>query len=211
MVLTDLEEAKKMRMKNPNEYIAAKHNVPVSNVSGWTKKKSKIMASAGKTLASKLLSLQSRKLSCPSGSRTSRRRLRMHFDQEAEATKLRKHIMDKVRIRQLDRKAVSFKFVVRETKKRLADLEGLGIQLEHRGKPFEASRTWCWRLLTLSGVVNRARGCKRCTTPESMALSLKNFSHFIRECVLPASLKKKSHPPYSLRIQQNAFIRIWGP
>ena len=154
------------------------------------KNKSKIMESAGKTLAGKLLSLQSRKLTVPSATGSSRRRLRMQHEQATEISKLRKHILDKIRIRQLARKPVSLKFVIRETKKRLKDLESLDIHIMHRGSPFQASMTWCWRLLILSGEVSRARGCKRATPPDKMAASIRHFTHFVREKSIPASLEK---------------------
>jgi len=190
VVLRDLEQVLKARTPNARNFIASKHNVPVGNISGWVKNKKKIYKSAGKTQAAKLLPLQSREVAAPSGSHKCRKRLRMQYECEAELSRLRQFIMDKVKIRQLDRKAVSLTYVVRETPKRIASLASLGITLKYRGKQFEASRTWCWRLLILSGEVNRTRGCKRSTPPPVMAASIRHFAHFVRECVIPASLEK---------------------
>ena len=81
-------------------------------------------------------------------------------------------------------KAVTLGFVKRITKKRLVDLDQLGIQLFKRKQPFKASLKWCWNLIVMSGASSRKKGCKRSCPPEELAKSVRNFGHFIREKVL---------------------------
>ena len=71
---------------------------------------------------------------------------------------LKSHIIDMVKRRQFQRKAITLKFVQRTAKARLAELGTLGFDLKQKGKPLRCSRSWCYRLLILSGNTSRKRG-----------------------------------------------------
>ena len=182
MVLADLAEMKASKVVNARAKCAAKHRTSIGNISRWTKEQEKIMASAGRTVASKLLSINSRKM-LNSVRGQCRQKFRMQQDENQELARLRRHVLDRIRIRRLDRKPVHLKFVARVTKARIRELQALGINICIRGKPFTASTHWCWRLLGMAGFGHKKKGCKKCCSPASMAMSISRFSHFVRYIV----------------------------
>jgi hypothetical protein len=69
------------------------------------------------------------------------------------------HLLEEIKKRQLSRRGVSVKFVMRVAQKRLGELATLGVEITGRkGLPFVASRGWCWALLITTGNSSKKRG-----------------------------------------------------
>ena len=136
-------------MDKPETMVAEKWKVPEGNIGRWMREKATIIKSAGKMKAASLLSRKLKQVTDKS---------KRHTADRPEVLDLKKHLVDKIKLRQLYRKPVTVKYVQREAKKRIRELSDLGVNLTRRGQPMKASRGWAWSVLIKSGNTCRKRG-----------------------------------------------------
>ena len=71
------------------------------------------------------------------------------------------------------RKAVGLKWMHANARRYVAKLRADGNPIMHRGREFEASRPWVWRMLVRNGFVSRRRNKIRPTSPAEMRIHLR--------------------------------------